>query len=87
MKQNPWLYEAEEKHNAKYAPNLALPSCEEQSANSRLAITGTANKESDTRPTQVENWRFQNFNSVMYPPDGTFLFDLIYIFSYTNSKN
>ena len=65
------MYEAEGKHNETYAPNLALASVEEQANAKKLAITGTSGT-NDTRPKQVENWKFKTFNSVMYSPDGKY---------------
>lgn len=61
------MFEAEEKHNQEHLPNLALPSSEQQAEAIRLAITG---KQDDSRPKQLENWKFKTFNSVMFVPDG-----------------
>ncbi|KAB7505474.1 Protein DGCR14, partial [Armadillidium nasatum] len=67
---HPWLFESEEEHNKSYAPNLALPSIEEQKQSKILALTGKADKEKDIRPLNVENWTYKTFNSVMFVPDG-----------------
>lgn len=64
-----WMFEAEEKHNKDHTPNLALPTAEQQAEASVLAITGVS-PEKDTRPKQVENWKFKTFNSVMFVPNG-----------------
>lgn len=63
------MFDAEEKHNKEHLPNLALPTAEQQVQASTLAITGTS-VQNDTRPKQVENWKFETFNSVMFVPDG-----------------
>lgn len=63
-----WMFDAEEKHNKEHLPNLALPTAEQQVQASTLAITGTS-VQNDTRPKQVENWKFETFNSVMFVPD------------------
>ncbi|XP_066990143.1 splicing factor ESS-2 homolog [Macrobrachium rosenbergii] len=64
-----WMFEAEEKHNEDHTPNLSLPTVEQREEASRLAITGTS-LQNDSRPKQVENWKFKTFNSVMFVPDG-----------------
>ncbi|XP_076041055.1 ess-2 splicing factor homolog [Oratosquilla oratoria] len=64
-----WLFEAEEKHNKKHLPNLALASAEEQQAQNRLAICGVSDTTRDIRPRELENWQYKTFNSVMYIPD------------------
>lgn len=66
------MFEAEEKHNKDHTPNLALPSAEQQAEASVLAITGVS-PEKDTRPKQVENWKFKTFNSVMFVPNGEWI--------------
>ncbi|XP_068224279.1 splicing factor ESS-2 homolog [Palaemon carinicauda] len=64
-----WMFEAEEQHNKDHTPNLSLPTVEQREEASRLAITGTS-LQNDSRPKQVENWKFNTFNSVMFVPDG-----------------
>ncbi|KAK7026488.1 DiGeorge syndrome critical region protein 14 [Halocaridina rubra] len=64
-----WMFNAEEKHNEEHLPNLALPTIAQQEEAKKLAITGTSIA-SDSRPKQVENWKFNTFNSVMFVPDG-----------------
>lgn len=64
-----WMFEAEEKHNKEHMPNLVLQTVEQQAEAAFLAITGTS-VQKDTRPKQLENWKFSTFSSVMFVPDG-----------------
>lgn len=59
MWQYAWLYAAEEGSSEAKRDRLALPSVEEQAANT-------------DRPLMVDTWGYTNKNYIMYVPDGKF---------------